>query len=295
MPDKASLLQRVALGSAQFGLPYGVAHSGPRVSQAEAHAIVDEAARLGVRVLDTAMAYGNSEEVLGRHGLKGWQVVSKLPALPSDCPDVLAWVQQSVAQSLERLQVPRLHGLLLHRPGQLLETQGPALLAALRAVQAQGLVHKIGPSIYSPDELAPLMALHPFEMVQAPASILDQRLHHSGWAQRLHAAGVEVHTRSANLQGLLLSPQVQAQRFAAWQPLWTYWHGWLASEGLTSLQACIRYALAQPHVSQVVLGFDSVAQLRDMAEAAAGPALNSLPDWPAFDERLLNPSLWTPA
>jgi hypothetical protein len=139
------------------------------------------------------------------------------------------------------------------------------------------------------------MGLHPFGLVQAPASILDQRLHQSGWAERLHGAGVEVHARSANLQGLLLSPEVQAQGFGAWQRLWAYWHGWLASQGLTALQACTRYALAQPHVSQVVLGFDSVAQLRAMAEAAAGPTLNSLPEWPSFDARLLNPSLWTPA
>ena len=184
MPER-SAMQRVALGGAQFGLPYGVARSGPRVSEAQAHAILDESFALGVRLLDTAMAYGDSEEVLGRHGLKGWSVVSKLPALPEDEPDALAWVQRSVEGSLKRLGVTALHGLLLHRPAQLLEARGPALLQGLCAVQAQGLVGRIGVSIYGPEELAPLMALHPFSLVQAPASILDQRLHQSGWAERL--------------------------------------------------------------------------------------------------------------
>lgn len=285
-------LSRLALGTAQFGLPYGVARAVERVSAAQASAILNEAWQLGVRTADTAMAYGDSEQVLGGHGMDGWQVVSKLPALPEDVTDASAWVRQSLAASLKRLRLPRLHALLLHRPQQLLQPRGAQLLAALRAVQADGLVAQIGVSIYDPDELAPLMDLHGFGLVQAPCSILDQRLHRSGWAERLQRAGVQIHARSAYLQGLLLSPEVQATRFAAWAPLWRTWRHWLDAAGLSPLQACIRHALALPHVDKVVLGVDSVAQLQATALAARGPATPA-PAWPDFDARLLNPSLWT--
>ena len=289
--EAAGPLARLALGTAQFGMRYGIAHQGERVSRAQALDIVREAAGLGIRTADTAMAYGDSEEVLGHCPLQGWQVVSKLPGLPAEVQDVGRWVQSAVESSLQRLKVERLHALLLHRPQDLLGAHGPALLRALRDLRSTGRVGKIGVSIYAPEELPALLALHPFELVQAPASILDDRLHRSGWARRLGEAGVEIHTRSAYLQGLLLSPAVQRERFGAWAEVWRTWQAWLQAHGLSALQACVSHALAQPHVQRVVIGFDHVAQLQAAAAAADTP-LPPAPEWPAFDARLLNPALW---
>lgn len=289
---RMKLLSQVALGSAQFGLRYGVTNTGDRVSEAESQAILSAAWQHGVHTLDTASAYGDSEEVLGRHGVSDWQVVSKLPPLPDPVEDVTRWVLASTVSALKRLKLNRLHGLLLHRPQQLLGPRGRELLIALREVQQSGLVEKIGVSIYAPDELPPLMDLHTFDLVQAPGSIIDRRLHESGWAKRLHLAGVEAHTRSAYLQGLLLSPSVQKQRFAHWNAVWAFWHRWLQEHQLSALQACVRYALAQPGVDKMVFGFDTVEQLHALAQAARGP-LPALPEWPDLDPRLLNPSLWT--
>jgi aryl-alcohol dehydrogenase-like predicted oxidoreductase len=284
-------LSRIALGSAQFGLQYGIANSGERVNESEAHAILSEAWQQGVRTLDTAAAYGDSEEVLGRHGVENWQVISKLPLLTDDLEDISSWVMTSTKNTLRRLKIGRLHALLLHRPQQLLGPQGPELLNALKFVQRNGWVEKIGVSIYDPDELSALLELHPFELVQSPASILDQRLHRSGWARQLHQAGIEIHTRSAYLQGLLLSPTIQKHRFAPYLDLWDFWNQWLEKQNLTPLQACIQFALAQPYVDKIVLGVDTTEQFHAMVQAAEGEP-HSSPEWPAIDPQLLNPSLW---
>jgi aryl-alcohol dehydrogenase-like predicted oxidoreductase len=284
---------RLGLGTVQFGLDYGVANTAGQVAPAEVASILALAQQMGITTLDTAINYGQSESVLGQCGVSQWQVVTKLPALPEGVGDVADWVQTHMRQSLARLGVASVHAVLLHRPQDLLGAQGRALLAELKDLQQQGLAAKTGISVYSPEELETFYKLHRFDMVQAPFSILDQRLQTSGWLAKLHAMGVEVHTRSAFLQGLLLMNAAQRPaKFGRWQAVWQCWDDWLAQHGLTPLQACLRYPLSLPHIDKVLIGVDNTMHLRQILDAADG-TLPPPPDWPLpLDPELLLPSLW---
>lgn len=284
---------KLALGTVQFGLNYGIANTSGRVSNKAADTVLQHATRSCIDTLDTAIAYGESESVLGSLGIQAWKVVSKLPAVPDDCRDVGRWVNEQALGSLNRLGVTRLHGLLLHRPGQLLENMGPSLYAALQSLKAQGLVGKIGISVYGPAELDSLFGKYTFDLVQAPLNILDRSLVDSGWANQLKDAGVEVHTRSAFLQGLLLMPaSMRPSKFDRWSDIWAEWDRWLSTVGLSPLQACLRYVNALDSIDRVVVGVDTVAQLEEIIEAAEGD-LDSLPEFKSMqDNRLINPASW---
>lgn len=287
------MLRRLAIGTAQFGLHYGIANQSERVSMSEAARIVAAARTAGVDTLDTAIAYGDSEQVLGKLGVAGWRVVSKLPALPDECVDIAGWVETQLTGSLGRLRIDQLDAVLLHRPAQLLGSRGAHLLAGLLAVKRQGLVRKIGVSIYDPEELDALFALHHFDIVQAPCSILDQRILASGAAAWLQARDVELQTRSTFLQGLLLMPpEARPSKFARWAEVWTEWDGWLAANGLTSLEACLRFVNNATGVSKAVIGFDTADHFAQ-ACTVVGKPLESLPQWPTLDRALLNPFYWS--
>lgn len=285
---------KLALGTVQFGLDYGVANTSGRVSIQEAGNILLRARICGLDTLDTAIAYGESEAVLGQLGVQSWKVVTKLPAVPDGCPDIAQWVQEQTQNSMARLGVSQLHGLLLHRPGQLLEAGGSALYAALQDLKAQGLVRKIGVSIYAPTELEALTGRFNVDLIQAPLNILDRRLVDSGWAKRLHDSGVEVHARSVFLQGLLLMPSdLRPAKFNRWADIWTVWDRWLAANCLTPLQGCLYYANSLREVDRVVVGVDSVAQLDEILKAAKG-RMTSPPVFKFLqDERLINPAYWS--
>ena len=249
---------KIALGTAQFGLRYGIGNTGGQVSHAEAAAILSLAKQRGIDTLDTAIAYGESEKVLGDIGIAGWQVISKLPALPDPVVDIATWVDTQVSGSLQRLKANRLHALLLHRPAQLLDSRGAELYRLLVAQQERGMVEKIGVSIYDASELDQLMPRMRFDLVQAPFNIVDARMVDSGWMERLAAMECELHVRSVFLQGLLLmSPENRPSQFDRWQPLWNIWDAWLHDSGLTPLQACLRHALSQSGISKVVLGIET--------------------------------------
>ena len=258
------MLDRLALGTAQFGMRYGVSNTSGPMPDNDARTILRHARDLGMDTLDTAIAYGNAEARIGEIGAKGWRIITKLPALPDNVVDVSSWVEDSVRGALARLGCPTMGGVLLHRSADLTGPHGAALRRALNREQAEGRVRSIGVSIYSPDELDSVWASFRPDIVQAPLSVLDRRLETSGWLARLVSAGVQIHTRSAFLQGLLLmSPTERPRKFERWANVWSAWSDWLASEKLRPQDAALAHALSYSEVERVVVGVDNVGQLAD--------------------------------
>lgn len=286
-------MSRLALGTVQFGVPYGIANRGGQVSREEATRMLQLAAAHDIDTIDTAIGYGDSETCLGAVGVKDFRVVTKLPTVPDACTDVAGWTREQVRGSLARLGLDRLHGVLLHRPEQLLGAHGRALYSALRRLKDDRLTEKIGISVYGPAELDVLMPGREFDLVQAPFSVVDRRLHRSGWMGRLHDGGVELHVRSVFLQGLLLMPpEERLQAFAAWTTLWTAWDEWLRANSTSALDACLSFALGFPEIDRVVVGAQSSAQWVDIVVASVRTANAAPPDVACDDEQLINPALW---
>ena len=285
---------KIALGTVQFGLEYGVANQVGHLQLADVKSILQQAAAQGVDTLDTAIAYGDSESTLGQAGIHGWDVVTKLPELPEGCADVASWVETQIEGSRKRLGVSQLYGVLLHRPEQLLGERGKCLFKALEHLKAQGVTRKIGVSVYGPEELDGLMAEMRFDLVQAPLNILDRRLVESGCARRLKDQGTELHVRSVFLQGLLLmSAEQRPEKFSRWDTVWLEWTRWLNETGLKPLHACVGYAMDVEEVDKIVVGVDSVKHLSQILTATHS-VVPSLPNWPqSIDADLMNPSRWS--
>jgi aryl-alcohol dehydrogenase-like predicted oxidoreductase len=287
-------VSRLILGTAQFGLNYGIANRSGQISIQEAKDILQVAHSRGIRLVDTAMAYGDSEQRLGEIGLQGWGVISKITSVPDDVDNIERWVMESVKASLSRLRVRKLHGLLLHDPQQLLRPVGALLYAALLQLKSDHLVEKIGVSIYDPAELDQLCSLFRFDIVQCPFNVLDRRLIDSGWLYRLRNQGTDLHVRSIFLQGLLLlSPETRPVKFSQWDALWSTWQSWLKQAAVSPLQACLNYVLSFPEIDGVVLGIDGVKQLQEIF-GTIGRALPAVPpDLQCNDVRLIDPSGWS--
>ena len=283
----------LALGTVQFGLPYGIANQIGQVSRGEVGKILVLARESGIDTLDTAIAYGDSEACLGSVGAHGFKVVTKLPALPDSVANVGTWVTDQIQNSLQRLKVDSVYGLLLHRSEQLVGESGRETINALERLKSDGIVQKIGVSIYAPSELDAVMQACSIDLVQAPFNLIDRRLLTSGWLQRLHDQGVEVHARSAFLQGLLLMKQEAIpEKFSPWSHLFNIWHAWLQERSVTSVEACLAFLASHSFIDRTVVGVESHNQLQELLRAAPEQTPLQLPDMHSEDERLINPSNW---
>lgn len=262
-----SSLSRLALGTVQFGIPYGISNSNGQVSLEDASSILQLGLDKGISTLDTAIAYGNSESVLGKIGVEQWQIISKIPSLPSDVQCVKEWAYEQIHSSLFHLRVNQIHGLLLHNPSDLHGIHGQELYETLLTFKEDNLVKKIGYSIYAPAELDELTSSFPPDIVQAPFNIFDRRLTESGWLGRLAQMGCEIHVRSIFLQGLLLMDQYsRPKKFSRWSALWDQWDSWRLQNNLTALGACLQFVLSYPEISKIVIGVTSIAELKQIIE-----------------------------
>lgn len=261
-PTTPLFAQRLALGTAQFGLAYGLNNQAGQPPATAVAGVLAAAQAAGLALLDTAAAYGNSEARLGE--LAGdnpaFELITKLPAGPP------AQVAQQLAASLARLRRGQLYGVMFHAFKPLQEE--PAAWQALQAARAAGQVARIGVSLYHPHEAEWLLAGNwDVNLVQVPYNVLDQRF--AAVLPRLAARGVEVHVRSAFLQGLLLrEPAALPGFFRPLAPKLTQLRALAAEAGVPLPALLLLFAAYAPGVARAVVGVDSVANLHENLAAA---------------------------
>ncbi len=284
---------KIALGTVQFGLSYGVANNSGQISLNESKDIIHLARQFGVNKLDTAIAYGNSEDLLGKIGVDSWNIVTKLPDIPSEIKDLKRWVADQIQGSLNRLKVSSLYAVMLHTTLPLSSRWAKEYWDILQNLKSQGIIKKIGYSIYDPSELDNHYSkFHP-DIIQAPYNVIDNRLKTSGWLQKLSDNLVEIHARSIFLQGLLLMRQDQRPPyFKEWDDLWHNWHNWLESENLSALEATLWFVLQEAMIDNIVVGVDSVNQLQNILDVSNNYNKTIEVDFSNLDERLIDPSKW---
>ena len=284
---------KLALGTAQFGSAYGIGNQSGQVSREELKEILTIARLNFIDTLDTAISYGESEACLGEVGLVDFKVITKLPAIPENIQNINSWVNNQMQASLKRLNTSPLYAILLHRPEQLLTSKGDVLWRSLEKLKEDGVVKKIGISISDPSELDYLINSFSIDLVQTPFNLVDQRLLLSGWLEKLYTLGVEVHTRSAFLQGLLLMPVTAIhEKFKFWLPLFNTWHEWLLDNNTSAVEACIGFVQEYSQIDKMIVGVDSTQQLKQLIEVEKKPSNTTWPDINCSDRDLINPANW---
>ena len=296
---------KLGLGTVRFGRDYGVGDSD-RVRAPVVAEILAHAAAHGVSVLDTAAAYGESEEVLGvalgESGGGDWRIVTKTPALrPEDGRSAARAagrkLRDGLERSLARLRRSSVYGLLVHRPDDLRGAAADDVFAAMRRCRDDGLVERIGVSVYSGDEADEFLGRFPFDLVQLPANVLDQREVGNGRLARLRRDGVEVHVRSVFLQGLLLLPLERIPPY--FDPIRETLRGYreaTTAAGLGAVEAAVQFAAGRIEADCLIVGAGSVAEFAEIIAAFESPSVDF--DYAPFavsDTRFIDPGRWPAA
>jgi aryl-alcohol dehydrogenase-like predicted oxidoreductase len=287
-------MNRIVLGGAQLGLPYGILNGGETLSREEVARILDTAVGHGIDSIDTAIAYGQSELVIGETAQNRFNIISKLPPLPSEVPNVSEWVHMQIDASLARLKCTSLDALLLHRPQDLVEQHGTELYAAINSLKIKKSIQRFGISIYTPDELEGIIGNFDIDVVQAPLNVFDRRI--LGVIDHLTARNIAVHVRSVFLQGVLIaSPKDRPQRFQPWSEHFAQFDKWVHSTGLSAMACCLGFALQQPGVAKLVIGTTSAESLTEIMNSVPNMNLEVPTDLQSSSEQLIDPRIWSVA
>jgi aryl-alcohol dehydrogenase-like predicted oxidoreductase len=290
---------KLGLGTAQFGMDYGITNADGRVPAHEVDAILQLAAAHDMEVVDTAPAYGDSESVLGARLLRGHRFKLMTKTLPlrmrGRTESVAAFVRSAFMRSLERLRQPAVYGLLVHDAEDLRGPEAEDLIGILFSLRNERLVGKIGASVYSGEQIDAALALDVADIVQLPLNVLDQRLLASGHLSKLKEHGAEIHARSLFLQGLLLAPPaaVPEHLAGARAPLERF-TSWTASEHMTPAAAALAFAEQLDLVDHAIVGAISTAQLDELLRAHrhTSDGARRFSGLACDDLRVIDPSRW---
>ena len=283
---------KIGLGTAQFGLDYGISNPNGRVPANIVRDILEIAAASGLSSLDTASGYGDSEAVLGKFPV----LTSHFDVYTKTAPIHLGIdiIRSRFLESLQLLNRPRLHGLLVHHAQDLRHECGAELWNMMQYFRDAGLVEKIGFSCYVEDDPWELAQRFRPDIIQLPASILDQRLYRSGALDAMSSAGIKLIARSIFLQGLLLmDPNAIPDSLSQARPYIERLRDQAAAHGLSRLELIIQYMLGLSQIDHFVIGVTNVPELTAII-AASQIAAKSIDasGLACQNEAILNPAKW---
>ena len=274
---------KLMLGTVQLGMNYGVANTTGKPSFEAVKTILKTAHDGGVTALDTAPAYGDSEEVIGRAlselGLsERFRIVTKIPKLPDGC-DAEKFIAESLENSLRRLKIRCAAAALFHAEDDL------RYLDVLKSMIGRGLIAAAGVSLNT--------AAHRndggnADCLQVPASLLDRRF------DNCFGKGRHIFVRGAYLQGMLLMPEDKV-----FIPEVVERRRKLEKLGLPMAELALRYLFSKPEPKSILTGVETVGQLKENIRIAALPPLgeNDLRAveaiaFPELPEMCVSPHFW---
>ena len=264
----------LSIGTAQFGLDYGITNKRGKVEMKEMRSIVREAHLSGINRIDTAHAYGSAQKRLGMMSadIHGFKITTKVGVGIDEDEMSTKQIRDHLARQLEAslfdLESEKVDTLLLHTSTCMTKSHRNGVLDFLHEVKEQGIARRIGVSVYSQSELDEDYVAG-LDVVQLPLSIYNQSMLHDGSVQYLNGLGISIQVRGVFHQGLLLC------KADAW-PKWIneYW-----KQRQRSIETCVEqkkgslvaaalgFIQSVAGIDTVVVGVCSKRELQSIVEA----------------------------
>lgn len=294
------MAENLVLGTAQFGMPYGIANKNGQPDQDMVITIVHEAWKNGIREFDTAQGYGTSEQVLGKSLLElglieDVRIISKFnPRLDHlNINDM----SNALNESLERVGVSYIYGMMLHRE-EMLSLWDKGLSKILHDFVASGKVKNIGVSVYSPEKAVQALNIEGIDMVQLPTNVLDRRFEEAGVFQLADKKRKKIYIRSVFLQGLILMDisEIPEKMFFV-KPIIEKLESISRDLKLSRQELALGYIKSEMPNAMVVIGVDTPEHekmnLTSWGKEISPQLVKEIKyAFNNIDEKILNPTLW---
>jgi len=283
---------KIILGTAQFGLNYGINNKRGKIPEKEVFEILDYCRRVNISILDTAHDYGGSEKIIGnfiRNKRVNFKIISKLP---TSC---LGNIKNYLRASLQNLNIKKLYGYLIHDFNSFLRE--PKILSLLRKYKEKGLIKNIGFSIYHPKELEYLFKNNiDFDIIQLPYSIFDQRF--APFFSQLQEKEVKLYTRSVFLQGLVFKKMDKfGNQFKKLKKRLVILRNLAQKMDISISALCLNFVCLNKYIDKILIGINNLDNLKE--DAAALRYLNRVKDiyddllvLKEDDEKIISPLNW---
>lgn len=281
----------IVLGTAQFGLDYGITNPSGMVPPDEVKAILNYAANEGINKLDTAQAYGDSEIVVG--GYPFFDVMTKLTANKlAPAAEKTANVEQYLKESLLRLNRSSVYSVMIHDAEALDFEATIRCLRILERSKRDGTIRKVGVSLYTPEKLEEIASNFSVDIIQVPINLFDQRFCSTKIKSIISEQGIDLYARSIFLQGSLLTPETPKQ-LMEWDSDFKSYRQFCQETKLSQMSCCLNFLKALGFIKGIVVGTTKQSELKEIVDEFRLPMPKiDFRHLASTENRLINPSLW---
>ena len=288
------MIKKFMIGTAQFGLEYGLTNQKGRVKKNEIIKILKYAKKKKNNFIDTSQAYGVSENNLKLANEKSWKIITKinLSGLKKN-QNIDNEIKKKISISMKNLNRKSIYGILLQNSNIIFSKKGPKIYKALTFLKKKGLIKKFGYSIYDFKNIKKICNKLKPDIIQCPFNIFDRRLIENNNLTLLKNNNIEVHVRSIFLQGLLLSlnKKIIYKEFSKNIKLFDLWNKFLKKEKISSLDACVNFVNKNKQIDKIIIGIENLKQLK-MICCIKEKNLTFPNNLRASNKHLINPQLW---
>jgi aryl-alcohol dehydrogenase-like predicted oxidoreductase len=289
------MINKIELGSAQWGSAYGVSNTIGKTNYREISDILSIAYSNGIRIIDTAPIYGDLKNSISEQNLKKFELITKTPKF---CKSIInqqdiTELKSSFCNSLNTFKKSQFYGALVHHAPDLLAEGGKYIADALNDFKEKGKLKKIGVSIYDSKNLDIICDRLRPDIIQLPINVIDQRFIKDGTIQYLKKKGIEIHARSIFLQGLLLMPHLSMPAyFNQWKNILSTWQKACHDQNFNFLQAALNFVFNIKEIDYYLIGFENSTQLSECISNLNFKKKFDANDLNCFDVDLINPTNW---
>jgi len=299
-------ISKLSLGTAQLGMNYGVANKKGKLNKKNANNILELCVKKGINTFDSAIAYGESEKILGtffkKAEIKNPIVITKIPKIQCDSHssfvDIYTVVKEFVISSSKRLGLSQITICLLHEPSDMISFDRKVVESLIK-LKEEDLIRFIGVSIYNPKDVLEFFKTDSFDVIQVPINIFDLRLIKNGFLDRLDKKGVIVFGRSIFLQGLFfMDPYNLPSSLAIAKNPLIKLNKISLDSGISIAELAFSFVRDIPYVDSLVVGVETQKQLLDNINLIKSSPLSNKVRKKIFDEfsnqqeDLIDPSKW---
>jgi aryl-alcohol dehydrogenase-like predicted oxidoreductase len=287
--------RKLAIGTAQFGLDYGLSNKKGKVNISEVNKVLNFAKENRLYYLDTSQNYGNSEVILGKSKNKNFKIITKINLTNIKLENESTKnIENLVLKSLKNLKVKKIYAILLQDANIILMKNGIKIYNALNYLKKRKLISKFGYSIYNFKNLNNLCTKYKPDLIQCPFNIFDRRLLKNKNLSFLKKKKIEIHVRSIFLQGLLLSSKNKKimNKFREFNNLFQNYNFFLKKNKISDLEACLSFVSKYKKIDKVIVGIDSLNQLKKIYDLRLNTSLNFPKYISSSNSKLIDPRNW---
>lgn len=286
-------MNKIVLGTVQLGLNYGINNNSGKPDKTESNKILSFAYDRGIRLLDTAEAYGDSQEIIGDYHKRSnnkFDVITKLSSKKT-----FKNLTSRVLSDLDALNASSLYCYMFHSYSDF-KLYYEVNKKEIGKLKESGIIRKIGTSIYTNEEMDDLLS-YDVDLIQLPFNLLDNHTQRGDLIMKAKEKGIEIHTRSVFLQGLFFkeTDHLPNSLIELAGPLNSL-KGIARAYKMAIPDLALSYVIQQKEIDKVLIGVESVKQLQQniasVNSSIPDEAVKEIDNIKIENTQLLNPAKW---